>query len=208
MLPGSNYSAIRLIVPLTLVILGCTAILSWAYPPGVGITSNSRSCASCHADTGPWREDSNLIVDIVDANTRASIRQADGSFVLSVQRGQTRRVLTIIGRAAADTLAPPTRNGWAFVDPAQIGSPSLSKFAPGWEVDLPMSCRAVGDTIAMYNGDKVTVVPMTVRPGDSAKDADIELQLMLTTGNSVKGKANEGLIANYHLRRIRLEVSD
>lgn len=201
-------AAMKLIAPVTLVLLGFTAILSWAYPPGVGITSDSRSCISCHTDTGPWRDDGHLIVDIIDAKTRASVRQTDGVFVISVPRGQTRRFLTIIGRNAADTLAPPTRNGWAYVDPSQIGAPSLSKFAPGWEIDLPMSCRAVGDTMGSFQNDHITIVPMNVRPGEAAEDADIELQLMLTTGNAVKGKANEGLIANYHLRRVRLAVTD
>lgn len=201
-------AGMKLIIPIASAMLGSMAVLSWAYPPGVGITSKSRSCVACHADTGPWRDDGNLVIDIVDAQSRESLCQPDGSFRISIARGQKRGVITIIGRAAADTLTPPRRNGWAYVDPTQIESTSLSKFAPGWEVDLPMSCRAVGDTIQSRAGDHITAVPMTVRPGDGARAADVELQLMLTSGESVKGKAKEGLVSNYFVRRVRLEVTD
>lgn len=41
----------------------------------------------------------------------------------------------------------PRRNGWIFVDPAQVTQDDLgSKFAPGWDVDLSLSCRLVGDS--------------------------------------------------------------
>jgi hypothetical protein len=140
--------------------------------------------------------------------TKSSTRQQDGTFLISVPRGQTQQFITVIGRTATDTLTPPERNGWAYVDQTQIGLPVLSKFAPGWEIDLPMSCRTVGDTISVYKGDHVTVVPMNLRPSDGALTADVELQLMLTSGDSVKGKPKEGLVANYHVRRIRLAVTD
>lgn len=201
-------NAIRLIVPVVTLLLSCTAILSWAYPPAVGVTSSSRNCKSCHADTGPWGDDASLIVDILDARTKASTRQSDGTFLIVIPRGESHRYLTVIGRSAADTLTPPQRNGWAYVDPTQIGQPSLSKFAPGWEIDLPMSCRRVGDTLSVQQDNHVTIVPMTIRPLADAKSGEVELQLMLTSGDSVKNKPNEGLVANYHERRIRLEVTD
>lgn len=188
--------------------VGCVAALSWAYPPGVGITSKSRTCNSCHVNSGPWHDDIGLIVDILDARSRESLRQPDGGFLISVPRGQKRGVITVLGRTDEDTSASPRRNGWAYVDPTQIVSTSLSKFAPGWDVDLPMSCRSVGDTIQTYAGDHVTVLPMTLRPGDGARAADVELQFMLTSGDSVKGKAREGLSSNYFMRRVRLEVTD
>lgn len=201
-------NSIRLIFPVVALLLSCTAMLARAYPPAVGVTSNSRSCKSCHVDTGPWGDDANLIVDILDAQTKASTRQQDSTFLIVIPRGQTHRYLTIIGRSAADTLARPERNGWAYIDPTQIGQPSLSKFAPGWEIDLPMSCRRVGDTLSVQRDNHVTIVPMTIRPLADAKSSEVELQLMLTSGDSVKYKPNEGLIANYHERRIRLEVTD
>jgi hypothetical protein len=69
-----------------------------------------------------------------------------------------------------------------------------------------MSCRLVGDKSDKYPGADVTVLPLTVRPGDSAQDADIELQAMLTRGESVKGKAAEGLIGSYFVRNVRLRI--
>ncbi|HWO56063.1 MAG TPA: hypothetical protein VNN55_00685 [bacterium] len=207
MYPNPNLR-VRFVVLLAAVIGGGIATLSWAYPPAVGITSRSRNCGACHQDTGPWRDDAALIVDILDAQTRVSTRRPDGAFLLSVPRGETRRYLTVIGRAAADTVAPPERNGWAYVDPTQIGTASLSKFAPNWEIDLPMSCRMVGDTLSAFPNDHVTVVPMNVRPLAGASAADVELQLMLTSGQSVKNRPNDGLTANYFMRRVRLEVTD
>ena len=41
-----------------------------AYPPAVGIVGNHRSCTSCHASNGPWKDESVTIVDILDAATR------------------------------------------------------------------------------------------------------------------------------------------
>jgi hypothetical protein len=47
---------------------------------------------------------------------------------------------------------------------------------------------------------------MSVRPGDDAQDADLQLQVMLTKGESVKGKAKEGMKGNYFERIVRLKV--
>jgi hypothetical protein len=61
---------------------------------------------------------------------------------------------------------------WLCVDPARSAdASSLSTFAPGWYVNLPMACRLVGDTPEAYRGSHVTVLPMTIRPGDDAADA-------------------------------------
>jgi hypothetical protein len=64
-----------------------------------------------------------------------------------------------------------------------------------------MSCRVVGDTTEAYSNGAVTILPMTVRPGDDARDAEIELQVMLTRGESVKGNPQEGMIGSYFERR-------
>ncbi len=116
-------------------------------------------------------------------------------------------VLTVIGRAKGDAKVP-RRNAWLYVDPAQIDSSALSKFAPGWDVNLPMSCRIVGDKLPEHEGAALTVLPMTVRPTDAARDAEVELQAMLTRGESVKGKPAEGLSANYLQRKVQLRVLD
>ncbi len=179
-----------------------------AYPPAVGIAGKSPSCAVCHADTGPWGDESSTIVDVLDGNTRESLRQPDGRFLLRVPRGQIRTVITVIGRIADDEAPPPTRNAWIYVDPARIGTSSFGKFAPGWDVTLPLSCRIVGDKVPEYPGAAVTALPMRIRPGDTAQDTELELQVMLTTGESTKGNPDEWLIANYVLRKLVVEVTD
>lgn len=176
-----------------------------AYPPGVGILAKNRSCLSCHASNGPWSDEARTIIDVVDAASKRSLRAPDGRFVIDALRGQTRTVLTIIGRVKGDDTLP-RRNAWLYVDPSQIESSSLSKFAPGWDVNLPMSCRIVGDRLEGYEGSALTVLPMTVRPTDAARDAELELQVMLTSGEAVKGKEKEGLIANYIVRSVLLKV--
>jgi hypothetical protein len=69
-----------------------------------------------------------------------------------------------------------------------------------------MACRLVGDASKTYPGAQITVLPMTVRPGDDAQDAEIELQVMLTKGESVKGKPKEGMLGSYFVRKVRLTV--
>lgn len=176
-----------------------------AYPPGVGVTSDSRTCVSCHVENGPWGDDG-TIIDILDKATMTSLKQPDGTFLLGVQRGERKTVLTVIGRKAGDTAPTPYRNGWTYIDPLRIGSGSISKFAPGWSVDLQMSCRLVGDKIAGYEGTSITALPMTVMALDDAKDQQVELQLMLTKGEAVKGAAASGIIGNYFMRTVKLQV--
>lgn len=176
-----------------------------AYPPGVGILAKNRSCLSCHVSNGPWGDETRTIIDVLDGVTKQSLRDPDGSFRIQVPRGGTRTVLTVIGRRAGDS-RPPRRNAWLYVDPAQIEASTLSKFAPGWDVNLPMSCRVVGDRLEGQEGANATVLPMTLRPTDAARDGELELQVMLTAGEAVKGKGGEGLISNYFVRRVRLQV--
>jgi hypothetical protein len=115
-------------------------------------------------------------------------------------------VLTVIGRKKGDKEEAPYRNAWLYVDAKRIKNNSLLKFAPGWSVNLPMACRIVGDKLGGFKGAKITVLPMSVRPGDDAQDADLQLQVMLTKGESVKGKAKEGMKGNYFERVVRLKV--
>ena len=188
-------------------VVGCVLVGSpaRAYPPAVGILAKNRSCTSCHVSNGPWADEPRTVIDLLDAKTRQSLKRDDGSFRLEVPRGQGRTVLTVIGRVQGDA-TPPRRNAWLYVDPSQIESSALSKFAPGWDVNLPMSCRIAGDKLEGYEGHVVTVLPMTVRPTDAARDAELELQVMLTSGEAVKGKEREGLVSNYFVRRILLRV--
>ncbi len=179
----------------------------YGYPPAVGILADHRSCDSCHIENGPWTDEERTIVDILDAKTKASLRREDGSFLIEVDRGEKFTVLTVIGRTKEEAV-PPDRNAWLYIDPSQIRTSALSKFAPGWDVNLPMACRVVGDRIDMYEGSQVTVLPMTVRPGDAARDSELELQIMLTSGMSKKGSKSEGLNSNYLMRKVHLRVSE
>ena len=182
--------------------------IAFAYPPAVGIVGKSPNCLSCHVSNGPWEDEARTIVDIVDAATGKSLRQADGRFLLEVERGRTRMVITQIGRQAGDEVPPPVRNAWLYLDPTQLETGSLSKFAPGWSVNLPMACRIVGDETPNYPGAAMTALPMTVRPGDSARSADLELQVMLTSGESAKGNPNSWLKSNYVVKNVMLRVVD
>lgn len=181
---------------------------AFAYPPAVGILGKSKDCLACHVNNGPWKDDANTIIDIVDKDTKRSFKQPDGSFLIEAKRGEVKKVLTVIGRTKEDTAEAPYRNAWLYVDPKTIESASLSKFAPGWDVDLPMSCRIVGDALEGYEGSKITALPMTVRATDAAQDSELALQVMLTRGESVKGKPKEGMIGSYFERRVKLRVVD
>src|SRR4030067_1583008 len=122
----------RLIV---LVTIGVGLFLyqwSFSYPPGVGITGKARNCLVCHADNGPWQDEGDSIIDILDGETKKSLRQPDGSFLIEVPRGQTKSVLTVIGRAEGDKAESPYRKAWIYVETKRIETNSLSKFARGW----------------------------------------------------------------------------
>ncbi len=107
------------LLPTVLIGLANSAL---AYPPAVGVLCKSRFCTTCHASNGPRRNEEKTIVDVLDAATHRSLRQADGRFLLQVERGKTATILTAIGRAKGDRVAPPRRNAWAFVDPTPSGS--------------------------------------------------------------------------------------
>ncbi len=179
-----------------------------AYPPAVGILGQAKNCLSCHVNNGPWKDDGSTIIDILDKETKRSLKQIDGTFLIEVKRGEKKTILTVIGRSKEDKEEPPYRNAWLYVDPRTIGTTSLSKFAPGWNVNLPMSCRIVGDTLEGYEGTKISVLPMTIQPSDAAQDAELMLQVMPTKGESVKGKPKEGMIGNYFERKVKLKVVD
>ena len=179
---------------------------AYAYPPAVGILSNSENCLSCHINNGQWKDDDKTIIDILDRETKKSFRQPDGSFIIEVNRYEQKTVLTVIGRKKDNSVSVPYRNAWLYIDPATIGINSLSKFAPGWDVNLPMSCRVIGDKLPGYEEADITSLPMTIQPLSNARDAEVQLQVMLTKGESVKGNAQEGMIGNYFERKVILKV--
>ncbi|MGH8671777.1 MAG: hypothetical protein ACREUA_07045 [Burkholderiales bacterium] len=162
---------------------------------------------TCHVNNGPWKDDTSLVIDVVDKATGKSLKQADGTFLITARRGEDRTVLTVIGTSSESNALAPYRNAWVYIDPVRIQQPAiLNKFAPGWSVNLPMSCRLVGDVLKAYPDAHVSSLPMTIRAGDDAQDAEIELQVMLTKGASVKDRPHEGMVGSYFERRIRLKV--
>lgn len=187
-------------------LLALCTLKALAYPPAVGILGNSPNCLTCHVSNGPWNDDDFLIIDVLDKETGESLKQPDGTFLIEVPREETRTLLTVIGRKSGDQQEAPYRHAWLYVDPQTIGDESLSKFLPGWEVNLPMACRIVGDKLEIYPGAQITALPMSIRPTDSAHDGDLTLQVMLTKGEAVKGKPKEGMIGNYHERKVHLVV--
>jgi len=185
-------------------IISVTSLLS--YPPAVGILGKSKSCMSCHVNNGPWSDEQKTIIDILDKETGKSLLQPDGTFLVEVKRGMQKTLITVIGRQKDDALPAPYRNAWLYIDPTMIESSSLSKFAPGWDVNLPMSCRLVGDTAPGYENANITSLPMTIQPLDDAKNAELQLQVMLTRGESIKGNPKKGMEGNYFERKVKLVV--
>ncbi len=188
------------------VILGLNSAV--AYPPAVGILGNAESCLTCHQNNGPWVEDEDLIIDIIDASTGESFMTADGSFELVVDRNTQETVRTIIGYQSEEGGAAPYRNAWLYVAEETIGDSSLSKFLPGWDVNLPMACRIVGDQSDLHPEADLTSLPMTIAPGPTAQDGTVTLHVMLTRGESVKGNPKQGMIGNYFERTVNLEVTE
>ena len=193
---------------LTFIIMLTLSGKAISYPPAVGILGKATSCMNCHANNGPWTDERQTIIDVLDKDTMKSLRQADGTFLVTVKRNQPKTLLTAIGRAKGDTVEAPYRNAWLYLDASTIGGSSLSKFAPGWDVNLPMACRIVGDKLDQYEGAALTVLPMTIRPTDAARDAELTLQVMLTKGGSVKGKPKDGMLGSYFERKVKLKVTD
>lgn len=180
--------------------------VAYAYPPSVGILTNSKNCMSCHPNNGNWKDESKIIIDILDKETKKSFKQPDGSFLIETKKGEQKTVLTIIGSKKDKSVSAPYRNAWLYIDPTTIGTNSLSKFAAGWDVNLPMSCRLVGDNLPGYENADITSLPMTIQPLSNAKDAEIQLQVMLTKGESVKGNAQEGMLGNYFEKKVILKI--
>lgn len=76
-----------LLVSVAAITIFLAAISGLAYPPAVGILGKSPNCLSCQVDNGSWIDGPDLIVDIIEATTKASLKQPDGSFLLAAKRG-------------------------------------------------------------------------------------------------------------------------
>lgn len=196
----------HLLVSMCLLLLATSS--AFAYPPAVGILGTAKNCLACHVDNGGWKDDQTLVIDIVDKATGKSLRQPDGSFKLVVQRGKLATLLTVIGYQGSEPEKAPYRNAWLYVAPETIGDSSLSKFAPGWDVNLPMACRIVGDKNDAYPNANLTALPMTILATSTAQNSVVQLQVMLTKGESVKGKPKEGMLGSYFERSLRLEIQN
>ena len=188
---------------LTLLVL---AIAALAYPPAVGILGKSPNCLSCHVNNGAWTDGPDLIIDLIDQQASRSLKQSDGSFLLEIQRNQAVTLTTIIGYRKKEGQVSPYRNAWLYIDSTHITAPSLSTFPSGWDVNLPMACRLVGDKSAQYADADVTALPMTIRADSTAVDGAVLLQVMLTSGAAVKGDAKAGMIGNFFQRRLVLKI--
>jgi hypothetical protein len=197
---------VQRLAALGLCLLAVSAIRAFSYPPAVGILGKAKSCLSCHVNNGPWTDEQKTIIDILDKETMKSLRQPDGSFQIAVKRGQPKTFLTVIGRAKDDEAPSPYRNAWTYIDPARIETSSLSKFAPGWAVNLQLSCRLVGDNLPGFEGAKISFLPMTLQPLDDAQESRLQLQVMLTKGESVKADAKKGMLGNYYERIVELKI--
>ncbi len=179
---------------------------AYAYPAAVGILSKSTDCLECHVNSGPWSDESNTIIDVIDADTKKSLKQSDGSFIIEVKRNQTKTVLTVIGRVSGDNTESLYRNAWIYVDPQTINTNSITKFTPGWECSLQLSSRIVGDKLDNYGGATITSQPMTIRPTSTAKNGELQLQVMLTKGITLKDDPYQGIIGNYFEKKVKLQV--
>lgn len=197
-----RFSRVILVI-VSIVVLVCRSV---AYPPAVGIMGPSPDCLTCHINNGKWIEDEFLIVDILDKETKQSLKQPDGSFLLEFPRNKSKTVLCVIGRLVEDPNPPPFRNSWIFFDPKMVDKPTLSKFLPGWEVNATYGCRLVGDKLDLYPGAALTVTSMTVKPTERAGNGTITWLLALTTGDPPKGKPAEGMLGNYYEYQVKLRI--
>ncbi len=79
----------RIVTP-TLALMGLVAFAyqAAAYPPAVGIIGKAKNCLACHVNNGPWMDDGAIIIDVVDKETKRSLKQPDGSFLIQAKRGE------------------------------------------------------------------------------------------------------------------------
>ena len=134
------------------------------------------------------------------------LKKTDGTFLIEAKKGEQKTVPTIIGSMKSNFIPASYRNAWLYIDTTTIGKNSLLKFAPNWDVNLPMSCCLVGDNLHGYENANITSLPMTIQPLENAKDAEISLQVMLTKGESTKNNAQEGMTDSDFERKVKFKI--
>lgn len=168
--------------------------------PAASLEGRQKSCIACHQNSGPWNDESKLLIDIVDAASGKSLKTADGSFEIAVRRGEERRVRTVFG---ADQSLPwrPECAGWLYVDPRELETApeSSSKFAPGWAVNRAFCGKRLNEDLKEYPGKKGGGLTMTLSPREGAKDATIELQVLFKSMDPT-------LVGNYYVKRVNLKA--
>lgn len=168
--------------------------------PAASLEGRQKSCLSCHKNTGPWKDESKIVIDIIDPQTGESFKQEDGSFLIEVKRDEVRRVKTVLG-VSSDLEWVPEFVAWLYADPEEIqrAPESSLKFAPNWEVNRPFCGKRVAGTVKGFEGKKVATLTMSLRPLKEAKDADISLQVLFKSFDRT-------LVGNYYERKVNLRV--
>jgi len=170
--------------------------------PAAALESRDENCLGCHDRAGQWTDTAHVIIDIVDPQTGQSLQEPDGSFTIAIPRGSERRVKSVFG-VTPDVEFPPDMVGWLYVSPdaLQTAHESDLKFAPGWSVNRPFCGKRLMEEVPDYPGNRLAAITMTLRPSDTAENADISLQVLL------KSHAR-GLSADYFERVVHLRVTD
>ncbi|MFQ5797696.1 MAG: hypothetical protein ACE5H0_03265 [Bacteroidota bacterium] len=147
-------------------------------------------------------DESKIIIDIVDPETRKSFRQTDGSFLIQVKRNTERRVLSVFGVRPTEKF-PPDMVGWLYVDPNELANAPESslKFGPGWQVNRPFCGKRLNERVAGYEGEHLASITMTIMPAAMAADAEVKLQIVF------KSLARR-LRGNYYEKNVQLRVMD
>lgn len=170
--------------------------------PAASLEGRQKSCLSCHKNTGPWKDESKIVIDIIDPETGKSFKQEDGSFLIPVKRDEVRRVKTVLG-VSSDLEWVPECVAWLYVDPEELqkAPESSLKFAPHWEVNRPFCGKRVVETIKGFEDKKVASLTMSIRPSKEAKDANVLLQVLFKSFDRT-------LVGNYFERKVNLKVLD
>jgi hypothetical protein len=189
-------------------LIGCALLLtlgiatnahSW---PAAALESRDENCLGCHEQGDNWTDTTQIIIDIIDPETGESFRGPDGSFTIAIKRGTERRVKSVFG-VAPEVKFPPDIVGWLYVSPDALESAHESdlKFAPGWSVNRPFCGKRLREVVKGYPGHALAAITMTLRPGETAQDAAITLQVLL------KSMAR-GMTGDYFERIVHLNVTD
>jgi len=170
--------------------------------PAAALESRHENCLGCHEQAGRWQDTSHVIIDIIDPKSGESLKEADGSFTISVQRGKERRVKSVFG-VTPEVQFPPDVVGWLYSSPEALQSAHESdlKFAPGWSVNRPFCGKRLIEEVPGYPGNRLAAITMTIRPSATAEDEDITLQVLLKS-------LARGMSADFFEHIVHLEVTD